>query len=211
MTARIIRTALTVATPVAFILLAAGCGARGGALPDSVTIELPDGTTTQATLGSGVASLADTSWEFYLTAAPAQGAPFVVISFGPEGNLEAFDDNTLAAEIFGDQIIFDGQRHNTTQQGLSYSAATYGAETSDANGFAFQGILNAFAAGFKVAEGTASASGTFDPDDPNTMTGTFEYAFDTLVELPGVPVGDLEERFGFIAHRVENTDGGATE
>ena len=56
MTARIIRTVLTVATPVAFILLAAGCGAPGGALPESVTIELPDGTTTQATLGSGVAT-----------------------------------------------------------------------------------------------------------------------------------------------------------
>jgi len=202
MTKRIIRTALTIATPVAFILLAAGCGAVGGGLPESVSIELPDGTTTTATLGSGVDRLADTSWAFYLTAPSAQGAPFVVISFGSAGNLEAFNDNTLAVEIFGDQILFDGQRHNTTQQGLSYSAATYGASTSDANGFAFQGRLSAFAAGFKVADGTASASGTFVPDDPDTMTGTFEYAFDILVDFPGVPVSDLAENFEFIAHRV---------
>lgn len=202
---RLIRTALTIATPIAFVLLATGCGSFGGSLPESITIELPDGTETTATLGSGVERLANTSWDFFLTTAEAQGVPFVVISFGDAGNLEAFNDNTLAAEIFGDEIIFDGQRHNTTQQGLSYSAATYGAETSDATGFAFEGLLTAFAAGFKVANGTASASGTFDPDDPDTMTGTFAYAFEITVNFPGIPVSDLAETFAFIAHRVKSS------
>ena len=198
---RIVRKALSIATAVAFILLAAGCGVQGG-LPDEVTIELPDGTEVQAVLGSGVASLENSSWQFFAMSGSAQGPPFAVISFGPQGNLAAFNDNTLAREIFGDQILFDGMVHNTTQPGISYSAATYGAETSDATGFAFEGLLNAFAAGFKAAEGTASASGSFDPDDPNTMTGTFAYAFDILIERPGVPVSDQEDSFGFIAHRV---------
>jgi len=202
MSFRLIRAALTVATPVAFLLLATGCGTIGGALPDTVTVDLPDGTQTTATLGSGVDRLANTSWEFFLTAPAAQGAPFVVISFGDSGNLEAFNDNTLASEIFGDQIIFDGQVHNTSQAGLSYSAGTFGAETSDASGFAFQGVLNAFAAGFKVADCTANASGTFDPDDPDTMTGMFDYAFQVTVDFPGIPVSDLAQTFGFIAHRV---------
>jgi hypothetical protein len=199
---RVIRVALFIVVPVAFVMLTAGCGVRGGSLPDSVTIELPDGSTTSATLGSGVARLADTTWEFFVTAGPEQAAPFVKITFGPLGNLETFDDNTIAADIFGSQLIFDGQRHSTTVSGITYTAGTYGAETSDANGFAFEGRLNAFAAGFLVARGNASASGNFDPDNPDLMTGTFSFEFEVTVSVPGVPETSGNETFGFIAHRV---------
>jgi hypothetical protein len=127
----------------------------------------------------------------------------VTISFGSEGQLRAFEDNTFAAEIFGPTLIFDGQQHATSQDGLTYAAATYGAETSDATGFTFVGELNAFAVIIgKVADATATASGAFDPDDPDVMTGTFSFEYDITVEFPGVPTGGDSSEFGFIAHRI---------
>ena len=184
------------------LLGAIGCGSAGGSLPDAVTIELPDGTTTQATLGSGVATLANTTWQLLVTSEAAQGVPFVIIAFGEQGNLEAFYENTLASEVFGSSILFDGERHNTTQKGLSYSAVTYGAQTSDASGFAFEGRMSAFAAGFKVASGEAAAVGMFDPDDPNVMTGTFSFGYDIEVSVPGVPTEGEDQSLNFVAERI---------
>jgi hypothetical protein len=189
---------------VAFVVLPLGCGSQGGAVPDSVTLALPDGTTTTATLGEGVASLADSTWEFFVTGqvspAPAEAIPFVVISFGPNGELTQFDQNTFAAEIFGDTIYFDGARHNTNQTGLSYTAGTYGAETSDATGFTFEGRLTAFAAGINAANATATASGTFDANDPDTMTG--EFSFSVQVTITSIPGTDMDMAYTYTAHRV---------
>lgn len=184
-----------------------GCGGgRATGLPESVTIQLPDGTETEATLGAGVLSLADTTWEFTQVwpGGALSGTPFVTITFGPEGELTSFENNTVASEIFGDTILFDGARHNTSQQGLSYAAGTFGAETSDGNGFAFVGELNAFAPILgKVAEATATASGVFDADDPDVMSGTFTFDGEVLVDLPGVPTDPFSDEFDYIAHRVE--------
>ena len=178
-----------------------GCGSTGQ-LPDEVTVQLPDGTQTQVTLGSGVISLADTTWRFFAASPSSQGRQFLILSFGPNGELASFNENTIAASIFGSTILFDGERHNTSQQGVSYAAGTYGAETSDANGFTFEVRLNAFFGGFEVAAGTATATGTFDPDDPDTMTGTFAYAFAMTISIPGVPFEDEADEFDFIAQRV---------
>jgi len=187
-----------------FVFSLIGCAKPNGAVPDTVLVELPDGTTATATLGAGVASLADSTWEFYVTGqvnpAPAQATPFVVISFGPAGELTRFEHNTFASEIFGDTIYFDGQQHNTSQTGLSYTAGTYGAETSDATGFAFVGRLTAFAAGFNAANATATASGTFDANDPNTLTG--EFSFSVVITIPSVPQTNTDAAFSYIAHRV---------
>lgn len=183
-----------------------GCGAGATGLPQSVTIELPDGTTTEATLGAGVISLADSTWAFHQSfeGGGSSSVPFVTITFGPEGELTSFEDNTIAAEIFGDTLIFDGQRHDTTQPGLTYAAATFGAETSDASGFAFVGELNAFAPILgTVASATATADGEFDPEDPDVMSGSFAFVADILVELPGVPTETIEESFDYRATRVE--------
>ncbi len=169
-------------------------------MPDTVAVELPDGTTANVTMGAGVASLADSTWQFYQSFGSGQSLPFLVISFGPEGNLAAFENNSIAPEIFGDTIYFDGERHATAQTGLSYAAATYGAETSDAMGFAFEGRLTAFAASIQVAQATASASGTFAADDPDTMTGTF--AITTEVTVTSMPEANIDESFAFIAHRI---------
>lgn len=191
---------------LAFVVFPLGCGSQGGAIPGSVTLTLPDGTTTTVTLGAGVASLADSTWEFFVTGqlslAPAQAIPFVVISFGPNGELTRFDQNTFSPEIFGDTIYFDGKRHNTNQAGLSYTAGTYGAETSDATGFSFEGRLTAFAAGINAANATATASGTFDANDPDTMTG--EFSFSVRVTITSIPGANTDQAYTYIAHRVTN-------
>ena len=110
----------TFPTALAFMMIA-GCGSSGNGLASEITVELPDGTTTQVTAGAGVITLADTSWEFFATSGSAQGLPFVTINFGSEGELKAFENNTSGSEIFGTSIIFDGQLHATAQDGLSYA------------------------------------------------------------------------------------------
>lgn len=189
---------------MAAMFLGAGCGNKPGQVPDTVTVELPDGTTSTVTLGAGVPSLSSSTWEFFITGEPdsssAQSLPFLVISFGPEGELTQFDENSLAPEIFGDTIYFDGQSHSTNQAGLSYVAGTYGAETADATGFSFVGKLSALAAGFPAANATATASGTFEPDDPDTMSGIFEFSVRATVDF--IPNVDMDEAYTFIAHRV---------
>ncbi len=183
-----------------------GCTGGAAGLPESVTVQLPDGTETEATLGAGVLSLADTTWAFtqIYPGGGISGTPFVTIAFGPEGELTSFENNTVASEIFGATILFDGARHNTTQQGLTYAAGTFGAETSDGTGFAFVGELNAFAPVLgKVATAMATASGEFDADDPDVMTGTFTFEGAVLIELPGVPTDPFFDEFDYIAHRVE--------
>ncbi len=183
------------------LVLSAGCGgAGGGALPDAVTLELPDGTTVEVDQGAGAPSLENTTWQFYRTAGSAQSLPFVTITFGEGGTLERFDDNTFATPIFGDSVVFDGERHTTTQKGLTYSAATFGAETSDATGFTFEGRLAAFAAGIEAATATATAAATFDADDPDTVVGTF--TFTSRVTLASIPEGNTDDEFTFIGHRV---------
>ncbi len=185
--------------PVALIAMT-GCGLTGNGLPSTLTIELPDGTTTEVAQGAGASSLADSQWQFFRTAGAAQGLSFLTIRFGSEGNLESFEENTIASEIFGSSIRFDGQRHSTNQKGLQYAATTFGAETSDGSGFTFEGRMTAFAVGIQAGSATAIATGTFDPDDPDTMTGTF--SFSTRVTLISLPEANTDDEFPFIAHRV---------
>jgi len=194
---RVLHAGAVIVLAVGFTLAMSGCGVVGGGLPDSVEVQLPDGTTETVTLGAGVPSLANSTWAFF----EGGGLPFMTITFGPNGELTQFDDNTLATEIFGSTIYFDGQAHPTSQAGLSYSAATYGAQTADAMGFAFEGRMSAFAAGLKAAEATASASGTFDFDNPDRMTGVF--TFESHVTITSIPGADLNEEFEFVAERVE--------
>ena len=203
---RILRTAGFVVLPAFALLLSVGCGGTG--LPDTLTVELPDGTQEEVTLGSGVISFADSSWQFYRGVGnSAQGVPFVIIRFGPNGELAAFENNTIASQIFGSDILFDGERHDTTQASLQYAAATYGAETADAHGFAFEGLLAAYVPVLgEVAHATASAVGEFDGDDINTIVGTFEFVSDVTTNAFNLVPKEyvhMEEAFDFIGQRIE--------
>ena len=179
---------------VCFVLT--GCGS-GSSVPSSVPVTLPDGTTVNVTMGAGVDTLADTEWGFYHAAGGARGAAFVTVRFDSNGSLAGFENNTIASGIFGDTILFDGQTHATSQPGLSYAAATYGAETSDSMGFTFEGRLTAFAAGFEAAAVTATATAEFDPDDPNTVHGTFAFTSEVLMFEEMFPEGNMEDEFPF--------------
>ena len=178
-----------------------GCGSGSTTLPSTVLVELPDGTTTEVEQGAGAASLANSEWDFVRTSASGQGTSFVRIVFNENGGLERFEDSTIASEVFGDEIIFDGERRETNQQGIQYAATTYGAETNDGSGFAFEGRLSAYLSGLTVGTGTANASGTFDPDDPDVMTGTFSYSTQLTVPID-IPGAEQDDEFDFRATRV---------
>ncbi|RME41994.1 MAG: hypothetical protein D6788_00010 [Planctomycetota bacterium] len=177
-----------------------GCG-FAASLPDTVTVTLPDGSTAEVDQGAGVPSLANTTWDFFNTGQAGQNLAFVRIHFDENGALSSFENNTIAQEIFGSTIRFDGQRHDTTQKGIAYEASTFGAETSDGSGFAFEGRMFAFVAGIKAGEASASAQGVFDAADPNLMTGTF--TFPTEVTLINIPEANISDSFAFLARRVQ--------
>jgi hypothetical protein len=170
-------------------------------MPSSVTLDLPDGTSVEVQQGTGPASLADSAWRCFRTTEAGQGMAFVTIRFGPDGGLESFEDSLIAQEIFGATVTFDGARHATAQNGLTYAASTYGAETADGTGFSFMGRLIAYMGGIQVGYATATAVATISPDDPDTMTGTFSYS--TRVTLPiEIPGANMDEEFPFTGHRV---------
>lgn len=179
-----------------------GCG--GNSVPSGVDVTLPDGTTVNVTLGSGVVTLADSEWEFFHAAGGGQGTPFVKVRFGPEGQLDSFLDNTIASSIFGTTIIFDGARHNTSLAGIQYAAATYGAETSDSSGFTFEGRLTGFAAGFEAAKATATATAVFDEADPDIVNGDFSFTSQILLFPEMFPQGNMDDEFPFIGRRVRD-------
>ena len=182
-----------------------GCGSVGRSdLPETVSIELPDGTTVEAEQGAGAPSLANSQWQFFRTSGSAQALPFATVNFGPDGNLESFENNTIADEIFGDTILFDGQRHTTAQKGLQYAAATFGAETADAGGFTFESRLAAFAAGIEAATATATTTATYDAADPNTIVGTF--TFSSRASISSIPNGNTDDEFAFVGRRVTGAD-----
>ncbi len=198
----VFRSGQLIAIVVFTFIALSGCSSRGSTLPSTVIVELSDGTSVEAEAGSGAASLADSVWEFR----NAAGAAFVTIRFGPNGNVEAFENNTIAQEFLGSTVVFDGQRHDTDVQLLEYAAATYGAQTADEMGFSFQGQMAVFAPILgKVAWGQADSIGERDPDDPNIMTGDFSFSFTVSPNLPvPVPISedDLSGAFPFTAHRV---------
>ncbi len=186
-----------------FAFMMGACGSSG-TLPSTVLVDLPDGTSVEVEEGAGVTALANTTWRFFRSSGTAQGLPFLTISFGPEGNLAGFADNTIAPQIFGSEILFDGEKHETAMSGVAYAASTYGAETVDGSGFAFAGRMTAWYGPIVVGEATATATGTFDPDDPNTMTGTF--AFTTELTFFEIPEAEIDEEFFFVAHKVVEGD-----
>jgi hypothetical protein len=140
----------------------------------------------------------------YAVADSAQSVPFITLNFGSEGQLSRFDNNTIATDILGSTIHFDGKRHATRQAGVEYVAATYGAETADASGIAFEGRMTAYAALLEAAKVTASASGTFDEDDPDILRGIFSYS--TRVTIASIPGGNQSDSFNFIAYLVTEED-----
>ncbi len=181
---------------------AVGCFSSSG-VPNTVELVLPDGTTITVNQGAGAVSLANSAWEF----SDEHGVAFVTLRFGPNGDLTRFEDNTIAEEMLGSTVIFDGQTHDTGVPPVQYTAATYGAQTSDASGFTFEGQMTATVPILgAIAWGEATATGELDPDDPDVMTGEFTYSFEVSSSLPiEIPIAtdDLQGDISFIARRVE--------
>lgn len=196
------RTGTTIALCSVGLLLLAGCS--GGGLPSSIELELPDGTVVSAEQGSGVPSLAEKSIVVYrLVGDNRQTTPALILELNENGSIESIADNTLAADVFGDELILDGARHNTTQSGLTYAAATYGAEDTT-GGLAFEMRLQAYFAGLSAAHGFANATGEYVDED--TIEGTFTFVSEVtlLANSPIAEQGNQNDTFEFSADVVES-------
>ena len=109
-------------------------------------ITLSDGTTVNATVESGAASQANSIWAFYANVSASTsvlGIPILPGSsmflfraeYGPNGRLIRFFDNqVLAPDSFGSQILFDGMQHAMLMPNLTYAGEGYGAENGTAVG-----------------------------------------------------------------------------
>lgn len=196
------RLSVTIVVSLLAVASWSGCGSAGGSLPQAVTVTLPDGTQVEVTEGAGAPSLANSKWQFFRVAANGQSSAFATIIFGPTGNLQKFENNKLAENLFGDEVVFDSTRRATKQAGLTYSAATYGAETTDSTGFTFEGRFTAYFSGLAAGQAQASASANYDEDDPNTVNGVFHFVTRTTlpIEIPGA---NQEDTFPFVGQRVE--------
>lgn len=197
--------ALIVAT-FAIVPSLGGCGAAA-TVPDELEITLPDGTTTNATLGSGVISLANSEWVVTRNFATGQGVPFVRFVFNENGGITEFRDNSIAPEIFGDTLFFDGARHETNQPGISYEAGVFGAGTEDGTGVTFVVRVAAFAVGLQVASAEASVVATIVDD--STMSGTLSFSIEiTDLVTSFIDLGNFvdNDEFEFTATRLEATD-----
>jgi len=62
------------------------------------------------------------------------------------------------------------------------------------------GRLTAFAAGFTAANATITTTGTFDAEDPETMTGELNFSVRATVDF--IPNANMDEGYAFIARRV---------
>jgi hypothetical protein len=179
--------------------LLSGCGA-GNALPTEVPVELPDGQVVQAQLGEGAPSLANSSWTFF-EQVPGGERAVVVMTFGPDGNIELFENSAIASELLGDELILDGQSHPTGYSGLNYAAATYGGEND--SGLAFEARVIVTAGPVRAGNATATAIATFLDND--TMEGNLSfYGSVTAAAEPFLPAGTpsvYEESYDFIARR----------
>ena len=173
----ITRICLAISFPIIAVTTLVGC--QGGSIaPESETLTLPDGTVVEVTQDEGAVSLANSRWELR-----SGGTAFVTFVFDAGGNLTTFQDFTLASDILGSEIILDDTKHDTGITGVQYSAVTFEAETEDGTGFTFVTSLFAFVPIFgEIASGTATATSTLDPADPDIMTGDF--VFDITFDIP---------------------------
>lgn len=190
------RIAVSALSLVALIALT-GCGFG----PQTFAFELPDGTILIVPSRSGPESLANSAWALIDA---ATGTTIVTIRFGPAGNIERFENNTIAQDVLGSTLIFDGRRHDTSIPLVEYEAVAFGAPIS-ATGFVFHAEMTALAPLVgEVASGVADVSGEVDPET-DIMMGTlsFEFELSSLASrFVDVPEESLTGEFVFTATRV---------
>ncbi|RJP36108.1 MAG: hypothetical protein C4547_08060 [Phycisphaerales bacterium] len=193
-----LRMTMMTAALLAACLWWSGCGLGGSGLPSGVSVRLPDDSTSQAALGVGPASLADTAWEFFRA---ADNRLITRVRFNENGGVaELYDNAAVASQIFGSQILADGKSHALQADGLTYTAGSYGAENS--SGFSFELRAVARFNGIEVGTGTAYAFGTHDGQ---RMEGTFGFKT-TLTSLAQTVLpkeANTSDEFEFYALLIE--------
>lgn len=189
---------------LSIVALATMVGCTGGGLPEEFTFTLPGGETVTVSADDGVDSpvVAGSTWVLR----DVNQNPFVDIVFDDSGNLVKFENSTFTQGFIGDMVIFDGNSHDAGIPFVTYTAQMFEFELVMDSEFAFHAIISANAPIVGVvAEGTADAGGTIDPET-DTMSGIFEYAFTVPADLAaqfGIPTDDLTGSIPYTAFRKE--------
>lgn len=165
-------------------VLAVSTGCQDNALPGSLTLDWPDGMEFEAPLGSGAASLANSTWDIF--PGPVLGpAPIAIarVSFGANGEVVSFEAApTFVGSIPTDlpgvttSLLADGVPHELLP-GVAYIGGAYGGQSG--NDISVTAFFRYFAGPVTVAEVSLAVAGTQDQDE---IVGTF--GFDVSLEGP---------------------------
>lgn len=208
-------------------LLLMTCGCFGPAnLPTETEVVLPGDARQTATVNSGAESLASSTWEARRAADPddADGdsddtprspyggllnggfldrVPVDALMFRVE-----FNENGVATRItnnrfylpdmFGDQLISDGQFHGTRTPGLTYAAASFAVQQDNQIGLAFPAEVRFL--GLPLGMAVVYGWGTFNEDETR-LDGTFGYSAD-LNLIPELLLGSGADQYPFYVNRL---------
>jgi hypothetical protein len=145
--------------------------------PPSMPVTLGNGEVVTADANSGAESQADSTWAFYAdTGLGPLGFLGTVISdvpgflfrvqFGEQGQLiRVFDNQILAPQILGDELILDNVSRPTLDPALAFAGESYAAEDGAAGGLVSCGII--YLGPFSAVKAQVEYSGTL-----NTLLGT---------------------------------------
>lgn len=165
------------------ILLAVPFGCSGCpdlSLPASLSIVLPGGEPFDAPVGSGAASVANSTWAVYqdggvqfskqAALAPPELRLLLRLELGPAGEIvRVFDNRAFAPDTIGTELLIDGGGHPAPFPGSSYVAMGYGGELGLSVGFS--GFGKFFAGPITLATTTISVVGTLN-DNRDRLEGT---------------------------------------
>jgi hypothetical protein len=192
----------TALTPLFCVALIVGCGDPG--VPESMMLQLPDGSTVEADLGSGAATLANSTWQFVNATDTGSETLALTLSFGDDGELLGVADSPLLQPLFGDAIQLDGKRHATRQAGVQNAAGAYTTESEDGEEVAIGGLAIAYVAGIEGGKANVLAFATFDEGGTDILRG--HVAFSTRVTLLEIEGADVNESLNFIGFRVGSAE-----
>lgn len=155
---------------LAMVALVAGCPApEEVTLPETLDIEMPDGTVVAARIATGPTSLANSTWACYRK---DNDALIVRVEFGADGCITRFFDNVgYSPSHLGAEVFPDSEPHAFVMPANAYyRGAAYGKSVGLDFGAAL--FMHAWWGDEYIGQGVAVVSGTISGD---TFDGVFSY------------------------------------
>lgn len=182
---------------VAVMLLLTGCES----LPASLSVPLGNSTTVTASINSGPASFASSTWAYYASGTsplgflggllPGSQALMFRAEHGANGQiLRIFDNQALGPDKFGPFILMDNLLHPMiAPPTLSYASASYGA--ADGSFVGLVGYCLIYSPPFSIIKVTIVFSGTEDPL-LNRINGNFKFISEVNPFFAGLAPSDVQ-------------------